>query len=135
MPQTKDGTRRRVFIVDDESGFTRLLKLTLERTGRYEVLEENDGTAAWLAAREFKPDIVFLDIVMPRIDGGDVAQKIRSDPALAHVPIIFLTAIVSRGETSKEIGGFPFLAKPVSLDAITACIEEHLGSGDAPPED
>jgi len=119
--------KKRIFIVDDESGFTRLLKLTLEKAGGYTVLEENDGTNAWRAAREFKPDIVFLDIVMPRIDGGDVAQQIRSDPMLAHVPIIFLTAIVSPKETGNEIGGYPFLAKPVSLEAITRCIKEHLG--------
>ena len=118
--------QKRIFIVDDESGFTRLLKLTLEKTGGFRVLEENDGTKAWLKAREFKPDIIFLDIVMPKIDGGDVAQQIRSDPTLAHVPIIFLTAIVSRNETTNDIGGFPFLAKPVSLDAITRCIAEHL---------
>ncbi len=119
--------KKRIFIVDDEAGFTRLLKLTLEKTGRYEVLEENDGTGAWLKAREYKPDIIFLDIVMPRIDGGDVAQQIRSDPMLAHIPIIFLTAIVSRTETNKDIGGFPFLSKPVSLDAIARCITEHIG--------
>ncbi len=119
--------KKRVFIVDDESGFTRLLKLTLERTGRYTVLEENDGTQAWLAARAFHPDIIFLDIVMPKIDGGDVAQQIRSDPTLAHVPIVFLTAIVSQTESKNEIGGFPFISKPVSLDAITHCIAEHLG--------
>ncbi len=123
--------KKRIFIVDDESGFTRLLKLTLERTGQYVVLEENDGTGAWLKARDFKPDIIFLDIVMPRIDGGDVAQQIRSDPLLAHVPIIFLTAIVSRTETKTDIGGFPFLSKPVSLDAINRCIAEHLGTGES----
>jgi len=120
-------TKKRVFIVDDESGFTKLLKLTLEKSGRYTVREENDGTKAWLAAREFQPDIIFLDIVMPKIDGGDVAQQIRSDPALKDVPIIFLTAIVSEKEGGHTIGGFPFIAKPVSLDAITRCIEEHLG--------
>jgi two-component system, OmpR family, response regulator len=119
--------KKRIFIVDDESGFTRLLKLTLEKTGDFQVREENDGTNAWRAAREFKPDIIFLDIVMPKIDGGDVAQQIRSDPSLSSVPIIFLTAIVSKMETKSEIGGFPFLAKPVSLDAITQCIREHLG--------
>jgi len=74
----------------------------------------------------FRPDIVFLDIVMPKIDGGDVAQQIRSDPLLENVPIVFLTAIVSQRETRSEIGGFPFLAKPVSLDAITKCLAEHL---------
>ena len=118
--------KKRVFIVDDESGFTRLLKLTLEKTGSYQVLEENDGTKAWLQARDFKPDIIFLDIVMPKIDGGEVARQIRSDPLLAQVPIIFLTALVSRSETKNEIGGFPFLAKPVSLEAITNCIAGHL---------
>lgn len=121
--------RTRVFIVDDESGFTRLVKLTLEMGGRYEVLEENDGTRAWLAAREFQPHIIFLDVVMPRTDGGEVAQQIRSDPALASVPIIFLTAIVSQQESSHHFGGFPFLAKPVSLEAITRCIEKHVSAG------
>ncbi len=119
--------KKRLLIVDDESGFTRLLKLTLEKTGNYTVREENDGTNAWLVARDFKPDLIFLDIVMPKIDGGDVAQQIRSDPMLANVPIVFLTAIVSQKETSNEIGGFPFLAKPVSLDAITKCLVEHFG--------
>ena len=120
--------KKRVFIVDDESGLTRLLKLTLEGSGRFIVREENDGTKAWLAAREFEPDIIFLDVVMPKIDGGDVAQQIRSDPSLAHVPIIFLTAIVSAKEGGQQIGGFPFLAKPVSLETIVRCIEEHLGA-------
>jgi CheY-like chemotaxis protein len=120
--------KKRVFIVDDESGFTRLIKLTLEKSGQYVVREENDGTKAWLAAREFAPDIIFLDIVMPKIDGGDVAQQIRSDPALAHVPIIFLTAIVSEKEGGHTIGGFPFIAKPVSLEALTRCISETLAA-------
>ncbi len=116
---------KRVLVVDDESGFTRLLKLTLERSGDYVVREENDGTQAWLVARDFKPDIIFLDIVMPKIDGGDVAAQIRSDPSLAHVPIIFLTAIVSSKEGGQEIAGFPFLAKPVSIDTIKQVVETH----------
>lgn len=116
---------KRVLVVDDESGFTRLLKLTLERSGDYIVREENDGTQAWLVARDFKPDIIFLDIVMPKIDGGDVAAQIRSDPSLAHVPIIFLTAIVSSKEGGQEIAGFPFLAKPVSIDTIKQAVETH----------
>jgi CheY-like chemotaxis protein len=117
-------------IIDDEPGFTRLLKLTLERSGGFEVLEENDGTKAWMAAREFNPDIIFLDVVMPEIDGGDVAQQIRSDPALAHVPIVFLTAIVSAKEGGQEIGGFPFLAKPVTVEAVIQSIEHECGAAD-----
>lgn len=120
--------KKRVLIVDDESGFTRLLKLTLERTGRYSVLEQNDATKALEAARTFRPDLMLLDIVMPKMDGGDVARQITADPTLKHTKIVFLTAIVSKKEetTGHTIGGFPFMAKPVSLDALVKCIEENL---------
>lgn len=120
--------KTKVLIVDDEAGFTKLVKLTLERSGDYKVLEQNDGSQAWLTAREFRPDIIFLDVVMPKADGGEVAQQIRSDPLLAKVPVIFLTAIVSQRESHHEFGGFPFLAKPVSIDTIKKTIAEHLGS-------
>ena len=120
---------RRILIVDDEAGFTRLLKLTLEGTKRYIVREENDGSQALAAARHFRPDLILLDIVMPKVDGGDVARQITSDPILKKVKIIFLTAIVSQKEVGAGgIGGFPFMAKPVSLAALTAMIEETLGS-------
>ena len=116
----------RILVVDDEPGFTHLLKLTLENTGKFFVKEENDGTRALRTAREFNPDMILLDIVMPKVDGGDVAAKIKADPSLADVPIVFLTAIVSNRESAdREIGGFPFIAKPVSLNALIECIEEH----------
>ena len=125
--------KRRVLIIDDEPGFTRLLKIALEKSGHYDVREENDAEQAWLSARAFNPDIIFLDIVMPRKDGGEVAQQIRSDPSLASVPIVFLTAIVSEQETTRPLGGFPFLAKPVSLAAISQCIQLYCAS--EPPVD
>src|SRR4030095_8282975 len=124
---------RRVMIIDDEPGFTRLLKLTLEKTGGFNVLEINDGTRAWMAAREFAPDIIFLDVVMPEIDGGDVAQQIRSDPMLAHVPIVFLTAIVSAKEGGHEIGGFPFLAKALIPGARIHNPGHECGAADTEP--
>jgi len=122
---------KRILIVDDEAGFTRLLKITLEGTKRYLVKEENDGAQALATARQFRPDLVLLDIVMPKLDGGDVARQLTSDPILKAVKIIFLTAIVSQKEAAGAggIGGFPFVAKPVSLAALTAMIEETLGVG------
>jgi CheY-like chemotaxis protein len=120
-------SKTKVLIVDDEAGFTKLVKLTLERSGNYRVLEQNDGSQAWLTARDFRPDIIFLDVVMPKADGGEVAQQIRSDPLLEKVPVIFLTAIVSQRESHHEFGGFPFLAKPVSIDTLKKTIAEHLG--------
>ena len=124
-----DTQPRRILIVDDEAGFTLLLKITLEGTKRYIVKEENDGSQALVTARAFRPDLVLLDIVMPKMDGGDVARQIASDPILKDVKIIFLTAIVSQREAAGVggIGGFPFMAKPVSLAALRATIEETLG--------
>src|SRR5438067_13127795 len=122
-------TKKRVLIVDAESGFPRLLKLTLERTGRYTVREQNEATNALETARDFRPDLALLDIVMPKMDGGDVARQITADPLLKKTKIVFLTAIVSKKEENQPgqtIGGFPFMAKPVSLDALVKCIEENL---------
>src|SRR5437879_1658776 len=124
-------TKKRVLIVDDESGFTRLLKLTLERTGKYSVREQNDAMQALETAREFRPDLALLDIMMPKMDGGDVARQIKADPMLKNTRIVFLTAIVSKKEATGGnhlIGGFPFMAKPVSLDALVQCIEENLAA-------
>jgi len=120
---------KRILIVDDEAGFTRLLKLTLEGTKRYIVKEENDGSRALTTARQFRPDLILLDIMMPKVDGGDVARQIASDPILKDVKIVFLTAIVSQKEAGAAggIGGFPFMAKPVSLAALTQMLEETLG--------
>lgn len=125
-----DIDQKRILIVDDESGFTRLLKLTLEKTGKFAVLEVNEGEKAHSAAREFRPHIVFLDIVMPKIDGGDVAAKLQGDPTTKDIPIVFLTAIVSNKEASNNglMGGFPFLSKPISVDALVECIEKHTPS-------
>lgn len=127
--------KKRILIVDDESGFTRLMKLTLERTGNYTVREQNDGTKALETAREFRPDLVLLDIVMPKIDGGDVARQIQADRSLQATKIVFLTAIVSQKEAThgNMIGGFPFMAKPVSLDALQKFIELNLPKSAAAP--
>jgi CheY-like chemotaxis protein len=123
-----DYSPKRILIVDDESGFTRLLKLTLEGTKRYLVREENDGSQALAAARIFRPELILLDIMMPKMDGGDVARQIAEDPLLKEVKIIFLTAIVSQKEVARGVGmgGYPFMAKPVSLAALTEMIEETL---------
>lgn len=118
-----------VLIVDDEPGFTRMLKLTLENAGPYLVHEENDGLNALATARQFKPDIILLDVVMPNIDGGDVASQIQADPELSGTPIVFLTAIVSQKEANRHvspIGGYTFLAKPVSVETLIRCIAENV---------
>jgi CheY-like chemotaxis protein len=121
--------KKRIFIIDDEPSITRTTKVNLERTGAYTVGTENHALHALTAAREFQPDLILLDVMMPEIDGAELATEIQSDPALQHVPIVFLTAIVSAKETGGqylESGGQTFVAKPVDLDALIRCIEENI---------
>jgi CheY-like chemotaxis protein len=120
--------KRRILIVDNDADATHLVKVLLERTGQYLVLEENDATKAHQSARNFRPDLILLDIVMPETDGGEVAARIEADPELQNTPIIFLTALVTRVEAKSglNIQGHPFLAKPVSIPELIDAIEEHL---------
>ena len=119
-------SKKRILLVDDESGFTRLLRLTLPA---YDIREENNPLKAVQTAKEFKPDMIFLDVIMPDADGGTIAAQIKEEPSLRNVPIVFLTAIVSKDEakSSQQIGGCEFLAKPVSRDQVDECIRRHLG--------
>ena len=71
-----------VLIIDDNRDFTHSAKLALEGTGRYFVCEENDASKAHQTAQAFRPDLILLDIAMPETDGGEVAARIQSDPAL-----------------------------------------------------
>jgi CheY-like chemotaxis protein len=121
-------TRKRILVVDDEASITRTMKVNLERTGAYTVGTENQAAHALAAAREFKPDLILLDVMMPEKDGGEVAAEIQADPDLQHVPIVFLTAIVSKKETGGEpldSGGQTFIAKPADLHSLIQCIEEN----------
>jgi two-component system, OmpR family, response regulator len=121
--------QKKILIVDDESAITRLLKLNLENTGAYVVREENEGAKAHDAAREFKPDLILLDVMMPDMDGGDVAAEIQNDPLLKGIPIVFLTAAVRKDELNAlggVIGGFPYIAKPLDVQGVLAVIERQL---------
>ena len=122
--------KRRILIVDDDREITRLVKILLERTGRYSVLEENDATKAHQSARNFRPDVILLDIMMPKIDGGEVAVQIEADPELQRTPIIFLTALVTEPETKTglRIQGHPSLAKPINIPELINGIEENLAA-------
>ena len=130
LPQLVQAMNARtcILIVDNNRDFTRSAKLALERTGRYLVCEENDSTKAHQTAQSVQPDLILLDIAMPETDGGEVAAQIQSDPALHRIPIVFLTALVTKaeGRSGLRIQGHPFLAKPISLPELIEGIEENL---------
>ncbi len=120
--------KRRVLIVDDDAESTHLVKILLEKTGHYLVLEENDADEAHQSARNFRPDAILLDIVMPKADGSEVAARIEADPELRSTPIIFLTALVTELETRAglRIEGHRSLSKPINIPELIEQIEKSL---------
>lgn len=123
--------KKKILVVDDEVYLTHMVRRGLESKGNYQVMEENSGGRALAAARMFKPDLVLLDVMMPDVDGGTVAAAFAEAEDLKHVPIIFLTAIVTKEETlpaGSVIGRHIFLAKPVNLCDLITCIENYLGT-------
>lgn len=121
--------KKRIILVDDEEAVTRAMKRNLEATGLFEVMEINNPSLVIENARQFRPDLVLLDVMMPDMDGGDVAAAMEEDPQLADVPIIFLTGIVNKkevGSSGSMRGKHTFLAKPIKFEDLLACIDEQL---------
>jgi DNA-binding response OmpR family regulator len=124
-----DTDKKRILVVDDEASITRLLKLNLEQTGDYIVQTENDAQEALSTAEKFEPQLILLDVMMPGMDGGELASHFQASAKLNGVPIVFLTAAATKGEVyarGGKIGGLPFLAKPVELSEVLACLKQHL---------
>jgi CheY-like chemotaxis protein len=130
MSTTAKTAKKRILAVDDQAANTRLVKLYLEQTNEYEVREENDSRAALLTAEAFEPHLILLDVMMPGMDGGELASSFKANPKLKAVPIVFLTAVVTKGEVQEghgRVGGHSFLAKPVVLAEMVTCLKLHLG--------
>jgi CheY-like chemotaxis protein len=122
-------TKKRIMVVDDDLQSTRIVKMALERTGRYEVQQVNDPVRALDAARMFKPDLILLDICMPGTEGVEVAFQIRADTEFQATPVVFLSSLVSEREAlgdATDTGGFHFVAKPARLPRMITCIEKSL---------
>lgn len=121
--------KKKVLIIDDEEGFTQMVKLNLEAIDRYEVRIENKATLGLTAAKAFKPDLILLDIIMPDMQGSEVAERLKEDNSTKAIPIVFLTAVITREETEASdgvIAGHSFLAKPVELKDLIDCIEKNI---------
>ena len=123
-------TNPKVLLIDDEVDFTELLAANLEESG-YEVRQINDPTKAIAEARSFQPDICIIDLVMPRMDGGDVVSALKDDFSLSKTPVLMLTALVEEnpdnpGELQMK-GGLPFVSKTSDLEVIINAIKVQLG--------
>jgi CheY-like chemotaxis protein len=121
--------KQRILIVDDESGLVRLMKLVLEKTDRYQVHGETDPTAALGAAMSFQPDLILLDLIMPGMDGRELAERFRATEGLQTKPIIFVSAIVSKREgIAARIAGFPAISKPIGMKELIELVDASCPS-------
>ena len=114
-----DGSPIRVLVVDDEASLTDLLQMALRYEG-WEIKTAADGSSAIATARDFRPDAVVLDIMLPDIDGLQVLQRMRADGN--DVPVLFLTAIDSLDDRIAGLtaGGDDYVTKPFSLEEVVA---------------
>ncbi len=118
----------KILVVDDEPFICRSLTFVL-RKNNYTVFEARNGEEALAAIKEHRPDLVFLDVMMPKINGFEVTERVRSDPELAAIKIILLTAKgqESDREVGKTAGANDYMTKPFSPTKILDRTREILG--------
>lgn len=119
----------RILVIDDEPALSKVTRTFLERLGGYTVCEVNFPTDAIKIAREFKPDLVLMDVVMPMLTGPELAEKMRKLPEFSEVPILFLTSTVARSEAgtgAMESNGEQFLSKPIVRDVLLKTVADAL---------
>ena len=113
-----------ILIVDDEPPILDLVRFTLE-DAEVRVVEASDGVEALALARRLRPDLILLDVHMPRLDGLEACRQIKRDPALARTPIVMLTAAGQEADRARgrEAGADEYLTKPFSPLALLALVE------------
>lgn len=121
-------TTKKVLIADDEQNIVISLEFLLSREG-FQVFVAQDGEAALSTARAEKPDLVLLDVMMPKMNGFDVCQALRADPELAAVRILMLTAKGRETEVNKGLGlgADAYMTKPFSTKELVAQVRALLG--------
>lgn len=119
---------RKLLIADDESGIRSLVRMTLERDS-YQILEASDGVEAIALAREYHPEVVLLDVMMPGLSGFDVCRALKDDPTTSAATVVLLTAKAQESDRAEGIaaGADDYFTKPFSPIALLRKIDEVYG--------
>lgn len=116
--------RKRVLVVDDDPAIVDMLVDLLGRDGRFDVQTADNGFTAGIKTKEFRPDVIVLDYMLPDINGDAVCRSIRSDPSMQDMKIIMVSGVVNPNDVSKlmEGGADDFLQKPFSIEELVVKI-------------
>jgi len=120
--------KRKALIVDDDPELVELIRDVLEADGRFEVRVANNGFDAGMMTKEYRPDIIVLDVMLPDINGKEVCQRVRSDSSMDDVKIICISGMVEQDKVAdlKEAGANDFMQKPFEVEALVERICQHL---------
>ena len=112
--------KRKVLIVDDDRELVELLTDVFERDGRFDLRTANNGFDAGMLVKEFRPDLVVLDVMLPDINGKEVCQRVRKDESLESVKIICISGMVEQDKIAelKAAGANDFMHKPFNVDRL-----------------
>lgn len=121
-------SKKRLLIADDEEGIRELLVATLSHDDRYEILLARDGEEALNTARAEVPDLVFLDVLMPKMDGYSVCRELKRNAETSSIKIIMLTAMAQEADRQLAIdaGADDYFTKPFSPTALLNKMESAL---------
>lgn len=125
----------KILVIDDDDSVNTLVKINLELAG-YNVISAKDGISGFAAAKQEKPDLIVLDVMMPDVDGYTVAKRIRENPEIKDTPIIMLTALGMLDDKVKgfDIGVDDYLVKPFEIEELKVRVRALLKRTDKIPE-
>ena len=115
-----DSGKRKILVVDDDEDLVELICDALEQDGRFDVRSVNNGFGAGMMIKEFTPDLIVLDVMLPDINGKEVCQRVRSDDTLEAVKIICISGMVEQDKVAdlKDSGANDFMQKPFAVDRL-----------------
>ncbi|OGP49702.1 MAG: hypothetical protein A2Y79_05290 [Deltaproteobacteria bacterium RBG_13_43_22] len=119
--------KKKVLIVDDEVDIVETIKFSLELEG-FECLEAHDGEEALAKARKENPDLILLDIMLPKMHGYKVSRLLKFDEDYKHIPIIMLTAKAQESDVKlgQETGANEYVTKPFDMDKLITLVKQYL---------
>jgi excisionase family DNA binding protein len=123
-----DSGKRKILVVDDDEDLVELICDALDRDGRFDIRSVNNGFGAGMLIKEFRPDLIVLDVMLPDINGKEVCQLVRGDKSMDNVRVICISGMVETNKIQelRDAGSDEFLKKPFDVDVLLAHICQLL---------